>query len=114
MKKKGLLWLPVLVALHASLVAGLALASGYLSAWLASGKKEGERRRPFRSLAFSIHRWQFHLHHWVWATSLLLSNWFLSWHFPRMLTAFLGGVAVHGLASYRDWHHIFWRHRDDN
>ncbi len=114
MKKKRWLWLAGLVALHASIMASLALGLGYLSAWLASGSQEGERRRPFRSLAFSIRRWRLHIHHWFWAASLLLSNWFLDWHFPHLLTAFLGGVTVHGLTNYRDWHHIFWRRQNDH
>jgi len=67
----------------------IGLIIGYASAKFLTGKTP--------QIKFSI----FHIHHWVWATIILISLIWMDWTNPVIIGIFTG-VAIEGL-TYDDW-----------
>ncbi len=67
----------------------IGLIIGYASAKFLTGKTP--------QIKFSI----FHIHHWIWATIILISLIWMEWTNPVIIGIFTG-VAIEGL-TYEDW-----------
>ena len=67
----------------------IGLIIGYASAKFLTGKTP--------QIKFSI----FHIHHWIWATIILISLIWMEWINPVIIGIFTG-VAIEGL-TYDDW-----------
>tara|TARA_B100001113_G_scaffold118355_1_gene96656 strand:- start:152 stop:427 length:276 start_codon:yes stop_codon:yes gene_type:complete len=67
----------------------IGLIIGYTSAKFLTGKTP--------QIKFSI----FHIHHWIWATIILISLIWMEWTNPVIIGIFTG-VAIEGL-TYDDW-----------
>ncbi len=93
------------VALGYAFLVSLALT--FLVSRHVSGETAGKRGR-FRSVILPLGRWQLHLHHWLYSTSLLALSLATGVHFlsPAVTYGLLGGMAFQGLYQYNDWHVI--------
>mgnify|MGYP000606173690 CR=1 FL=1 len=67
----------------------IGLIIGYASAKFLTGKTP--------QIKFSI----FHIHHWIWATIILISLIWMEWNNP-VITGIFTGVAIEGL-TYDEW-----------
>jgi len=83
---------------------------GYLAAKYLSGKETGQSG-IMRSLILHIGNWKLHLHHWLFASGIILSALFLNFHLPLTNFSFglLGGFAFQGIYCYSDWHKIIFK-----
>jgi len=77
------------------------IALGFLSGKYFSGKKAGEK--GVYSLRINLGSYLLHIHHWLVASVILVSNLFF--HFlpaPNFTAPFLMGIAFQGIVSYDD------------
>lgn len=106
-KKKILLLILILVNLFHNFLIGLSLISGYLTARLTSGRKEG---KPgfLRSWSLKFREWRIHLHHWLLAFSFLTFAFLtdLSIVHSPLFQGFTLGLILQGIFDYEDWYKI--------
>ncbi len=89
--------------------AAFSAIGGYLIAKYSAGKEMGQRGK-LPSLKFKVNDYTLHLHHWLYASAIIVA-------FPAEMGAhitvlfFFIGVIAQGL-TYRDFYRIVYRHTD--
>lgn len=83
------------------------LLAGYLISKFFGGEQAGHPGNV-KSIVLNLGKYKFHLHHWVYGAGILASVALFNFSlpFPQFSYGFLGGLVVHGITSYPDWHKI--------
>jgi len=101
----------LLILLSASIILGylsfISWAVGFLIAKYLGGKTVGKSGKV-RSVFVPLGKYKFHVHHWLISSGIIAIALFKGTYSlpPDLLYGFLGGLAFHGIYSYRDWYKI--------
>ena len=58
-------------------------------------------------------KWKIHFHHWILGTLVLLLVWIIDYFYlPRFFVGVIGGVIVHDIYDFNDWHQIIVPNED--
>jgi len=108
-KQKFLILSLVTVICFWGIWASLGLTLGYFITKYFSGPIEREKGR-FPSLRLPIGKYKLHLHHWVVATSCIVTLCTSGILSPNNFFFWIGGgMALQGILCYNDWYKIVYR-----
>ncbi len=92
----------------------LGCAAGFAVCKFCSGAESGIQGRV-RSIVIPLSNYEIHLHHWLLSliagvTSAVQGFFLIA---PGLFYGVLGGLVLHGVLCYNDWHRIVKRRRLD-